>query len=180
MSLCNLRNLWMGLFLLRAGGAKARPVLEPSGEFFVTHRWRRAPLAGIPPPHDKFVSRNVLDDLGNGFAVVLFGIFNLAANLSRSLPFPNHRRSGGRQMPIGRARWHVQPGDVLFLVTSGAFLTVQTLAIRTSLHVLSVNVIVIALSRVVAGGMAIQTTRMFEDGNNRSEKLAGFRVVFLE
>ena len=47
------------------------------------HRHRCATVAGIPTPHDQFVRRNVLDDLGHALAIVLFGILYLAADFAR-------------------------------------------------------------------------------------------------
>ncbi|MDX6530776.1 MAG: hypothetical protein QOH41_3066 [Blastocatellia bacterium] len=83
-------------------------------------------------------------------------------------------------MPIRGARRHVQARDVLFLMTSAALLAVLAESRNASSHVLGVNVIVIALSWIVARRVAIQTTRMFEHWDDRSEELASFRVVSLK
>ncbi len=119
----------------------------------------------------------MLDDLSNGVAVILFGIFYLAADVTWTFSFPDHRHPGRRQMPSGRARRHVQSGDILFLMTGAALLAELALAGDAAFHVLRVNVIVVALSGIVSCGMAIQTTRMFEHGNDRSEEFAGLGIV---
>src|ERR1700730_5197293 len=114
----------------------------------------------------------MLDDLRDRFAVVLFGILNLPANLSGGFSFPDHWHVSRRQMPVGRAGRHVQSRDVLFLVASSALLPIKTLSIRSPPHVLGVNVSVITLSGIITRCMAIETARMFEHRNDRDEKLA--------
>ena len=121
--------------LLRAGGTVTRPVLKLSREFIVAQRRGSAPLTGIPTPQHKFVGSNVLDDLRNCLTVILFGILDLATDLSRRASFPNHRHGRGRQMPVGSAGRHVQSGNVLFLMTGSAFLAVLAFAIDPAAHV---------------------------------------------
>ena len=121
----------------------------------------------------------MLDDLREGLPIILFRILNLTTNLSRRFSFPDHRRLCRRQMPAGRARRHVQTGDVLLLMTGAAFLTVLATTVDAALHVLRMDVTVVALSGKVTVSMTIQTARMFEHWNDRGEEVAGARVVFL-
>ncbi|MDX6384816.1 MAG: hypothetical protein QOK48_2389 [Blastocatellia bacterium] len=69
-------------------------------------------------------------------------------------------------MPTWRAWRHVQPRDILLLMTGAAFLTVLAMAGDAALHVLRMNMIVVTLPRVVSGRMTIQTARMLEHGND--------------
>ena len=166
------RSLW-------TGGAQARPVLKSFREVVVTHRRQRAPFAGIPTPHHQFVGSYMLDDLCNRLPVIQFRIFNLTTNLSRSPSFPDHRRLRRRQMPAGRTGRHIQTGDILFLMTGAAPLAILAVPIDAPLHVLRMDVAVVALSGKVTVSMTIQTARMFEHGNDRSEEFAGACVVSL-
>src|SRR5258708_30054136 len=81
-------------------------------------------------------------------------------------------------MPVRRSRRHVQSGNVLFLMTGAALLAVLTMPIKPASDVLSVDVIVIALTREVARRVAVETSWMFEHGNYREECSARFCVIF--
>src|SRR5438876_68565 len=121
----------------------------------MVHRWWSTPFARVPTPHYEFVRGNVVDDLGNGFSVVLFRIFYLTTDLSGSLAFPDHRHIGGRQMPVGRARRHVETRDILFLMTSLALLAVLAFSVGSPAHVLSMNVAIVALTWEIAIRMTV-------------------------
>ena len=143
--------------------------------------WRQGTaFARVPAPHYQFVGSNVVDDLRERFAVVLFRIFYLPANLTRSFTFPDHRHIGWRQVPVGRSRWHVESGHVLLLMTGFALLSVFTFAVSATFHILSVNMAIVALAWEVAIGMTVKTARMFEDGTDGDEKLPCTRIVLLE
>src|SRR5437764_11887971 len=137
----------------------------------MSQRRQGTPLARVPTPHYELVGGNVVDDLGNGFSVVLFWIFYLTTDLSGSLTFPDHRHIGRRQMPVGCARRHVQTGDILLLMTGLALLTILAFSVGSAAHVLSMNVAIVALTREIAIRMAVEATWMFQDGNDGHEKL---------
>ena len=143
----------------------------------MSHRRECAPFAGIPTPQHEFVYGNVVDDLRDGLAVVSFGILDLLTNLSRSFSFPDHRRSAGRQLPVGCARRHVPTGNILLLMAGATLLAIQTFAIQSPSYVLRVDMAIITLSRIVTGCMAVETARMFEHGNDGNEQFAGLCVV---
>ena len=167
--------------LLRAGGAKAGPVLEPAREFVMAHRRRRATFTGIPTPHHELVGGNVLDDLRDGLAVVLFWIFYLPADLSGRAAFPDHRHVGRRrQMPVWRAGRHVQSGDIMLLMTGGALLSKLAFPIRSATDILNVYVSIVTLARKVTSRMTIETTRMLENRNDGDKEFTCPRVVVLK
>lgn len=122
----------------------------------------------------------MLDDLRHRFAIVLFWILNLPADLSGGAAFPNHRHVRRWQVPIRRSRRHVQTLDILVLMTSTALLSKLAFAIRSTPDVLNVYACVVTLPWEVAGRVAIETTRMFEHWNDRDEELACTRVITLE
>src|ERR1700687_317222 len=108
----------------------------------------------------------MLDDLRNRLAVVLFWILDLPADLSGRAAFPDHRHAGWGQMPVWCAGRHVQTGDVILLMTGAALLSKLAFTIRSPPDILNVYVCIITLTRKVTSRMAIETTRMFENGND--------------
>ena len=65
-------------------------------------------------------------------------------------------------------------------MTGTALLAVLTMTIWPSSDVLSVDVIVIALTREVSRRVAVETTWVFEHGNYRKECRARFCIVFFD
>ncbi len=65
-------------------------------------------------------------------------------------------------------------------MTGTALLAVLTMSIKPASNVLSVDVIVIALTREVARRVAVETSWMFEHGNYRDECRARFCVIFFD
>ena len=108
----------------------------------------------------------MLDDLRDRFAVVLFWILDLPADLSGRAAFPDHRHAGWGQMPVWRAGRHVQSGDVILLMTGGALLSKPASTIRSPPDILNVYAAIVTLARKGTSRMAIETTRMLENGND--------------
>jgi len=65
-------------------------------------------------------------------------------------------------------------------MTGAALLAVLTMPIKSASDVLSVDVIVIALTREVSHRVAVETTRVFQHGNYREERRARFCIIFLD
>ena len=65
-------------------------------------------------------------------------------------------------------------------MTGAALLAVLTMPIKSASDVLSVDVIVIALTREVSRRVAVETTWVFEHGNYRKECRARFCIIFLD
>ena len=143
----------------------------------MTHSGQRAPFAGVPTPKNESIRGHVLDDLRDSLAIVAFWIFDLLANLSRSFSFPDHRCSGRRQLPVGGARGHVTTRHILLLMAASTLLPIQTLAIRSPSYILRVDMAVITLPWIVSGRMAVQTTWVFEHGNDGNEQFASPCVI---
>jgi hypothetical protein len=122
----------------------------------------------------------VLDNLRDALSVILCGIFDLTTDLSGCTALPNHRHRGGRQAPVWSSGRHVQPGNVLFLMTCAALLAILPVSVNSPFYVLDVNMPVVTLARVVARRMTIETTRMLEDGNHCEEGFASASVVALD
>jgi hypothetical protein len=64
-------------------------------------------------------------------------------------------------------------------MTRAAFLSELAVAIRTASDVLRVRMAVVTLARKVAGRMAVQAARMFQDGNDRKKRSPRASVVAL-
>ena len=122
----------------------------------------------------------MLDDLREAFTVILFRILDLATDITRCPTFPDHRCRRGWQVPVRRSRRHIQSGNVLFLMTRTALLTVFPLTVSPPSHVLHVNVAIVTLTWKVAGRMAIKTPRMFQNRDRREKCFASARVVPLD
>src|SRR5260370_21734100 len=87
-------------------------------------------------------------------ATCLLRIFQLAAELGGGAPDDDHfvLRSGKR--PLGISWRHVFAGKIGSLVTGVAAHSVNTQAILAALHILQMDVAIVALQRRVTGGMA--------------------------
>ena len=69
-------------------------------------------------------------------------------------------------MPVWCTRRHVQARDVVFLVAGVALLAILAMAVWPTLHILNMRNAVITLARKISGRMAVETSRMFEDGDD--------------
>ncbi len=92
-------------------------------------------------------------------ATRLLRIFQLAAELGGGTPDDDHfvLRSGKR--PLGISRRHVFAGNIGTLVTGGAAHSVNAQAILAALHILQMDMAIVALQRRVTGGMAVLAAR---------------------
>src|SRR5258708_36783377 len=112
-----------------AGGAAVDPDLH-LGHGVRATEWREsAAIAGIPAPADKFVICNVFEELLQGAAAGLFGVFELAAKLVGGATDKNHFVLRRRHAPLGIARRHVVSGELAGLVTSSAAHSGNTVAV---------------------------------------------------
>src|SRR5260370_41392243 len=95
-------------------------------------------------------------------ATRLLRIFQLAAELGGGAPDDDHfvLRSGKR--PLGISGRHVFAGKIGSLVTGVAAHSVNTQAILAALHILQMDVAIVALQRRVTGGKAVLAARRGE------------------
>src|SRR5258706_10965467 len=121
----------------------------------------------------------MLKQLLEGAATRLLRIFQLAAELAGGAPDDNHfvLRSGKR--PLGISRRHVFAGNIGTLVTGGAAHSVNAQAILAALHILQMDMAIVALQRRVTGGMAVLAARRgkyFVDVQKSFARGAGIRL----
>jgi len=112
---------------------------------------------------DQTVVRNVLDDLFERFASVLFRVFQLACQLRGGFALKDHSHIRGRETPLGMTGRHAFARKVRVLVTTFALERIEAFAVGAALHVLEMEVTVFALQRDVSGRMAIHAARMHEN-----------------
>jgi hypothetical protein len=166
--LCRRANCF---WLLGTGGAAVDPDFH-LGHSVRAAEWRESTaIAGIPAPADKFVICNVFEELLQGAAAGLFGVFELPTEFGGRAADEHHFVLGRRQAPLGIARRHVVSGEIGGLVTSFAAHGGNAVAVLAAFYVLQVNVTVVALQRSVACGMAILAAR-------RSENFVDFEKGF--
>ena len=134
-------------------------IRSSSGPRCQSDRREGTAIAWIPAPADKFVICNVFEELLQGAAAGLFGVFELPAELGARATDKNHFVLGRRQAPLGIARRHVVSGEIGGLVTSFAAHGGSAVAVLAAFYVLQVNVTVVALQWSIARGMAILAAR---------------------
>jgi hypothetical protein len=82
-------------------------------------------------------------------------------------------------MPVWRSGRHIQSRDIVLLMTGDALLSKLALTIRSPPDILNVYASIITLTRKVTSRVAIETTRMLENGNDGDEELARPGVIAL-
>src|SRR6266853_6977156 len=92
-------------------------------------------------------------------ATRLLRVFQLAAKLGGGVPDNDHFVFRSRKQPLGISRRHVFAGKIGSLVTSVAAHSVNTQAILATLHILQMDMAIVALQRRVTGGMAVLAAR---------------------
>ncbi len=96
-------------------------------------------------------------------AAGLFGIVELAAELRGRASDENHFVVRGWKQPLGTSRGHVFAQKIGGLVASVAAHSVDSKAILPTLHILQMNMAVVALERSIPRWMTVLATRGCED-----------------
>ena len=96
-------------------------------------------------------------------AAGLFDIVELAAELRGRTSDENHYVVRGWKGPFGISRGHVFAQKIGGLVASVAAHSVDTKAILATLHILQMNMAVVALERCIPRWMTVLATRGGED-----------------
>ena len=105
----------------------------------------------------------MLEQLWEGTSASLFGIFELTAKLHWRAADENHFVFEGWERPLDVTGRHVLAGKIGPLVAGIAAHTVNAATISATLHVLPVDMAVIALQRRVTRGMTVLAAGRGED-----------------
>jgi len=121
----------------------------------------------------------MLHNLLGSAASVLLWILEQFTELAVCKALPDHRRRGRREVPIGRARRHVQASQVVVLVTGATFDRIDTLPIGSAPDLHGVAMAIVSLARIVSDGVAIHAARVMQDGHKGFEGGRRSRIVTL-
>ena len=102
---------------------------------------------------------DVVVELFKSAIAVLFRISNLATEIGSGTSDKNHLVFGSGERPFGISGRHVFAGEICGLVASVATHGADAVAVFAALHILQMNVVVVALQRGVSGGVAILAAR---------------------
>src|SRR5215472_18184974 len=129
--------------------------------------WSRlSAIARGPCPADQWVATNVMHEVIQAPAAVAFGILDLRADLAERLAFPTHLAR--REVPSGLAR-HAGRFEIGLQVADRAPHRRKTKTVCAAVDRRLVQAAEIALTRVIAGGVAVHAARM-------RQHLAHFRL----
>src|SRR6266478_488533 len=159
--------------LLRAGGSAVNPDFHLRDGVCAGERRESAPRAGVPAPADQLVGRNVFEQLRERAAAGLLGIFELAAQLGRRAPEEHHFVLRRGERPLWISRRQIGPGQIRGLVAGVAAHAVDAVAIFAALHILQMDMAVVALQGRVPGGVAVLATRRSKNSVELQKCFAG-------
>jgi hypothetical protein len=125
-----------------------------------------------PGPADQRILAHVMDDVFEGAAAIAGRIFDLLTNLRRRLALPTHLMR--RQTPAWIAR-HSGAFEIGRLVADLATHRRKSKAVFAALDRRLMQTPDVALTRAIAGGMAVHTARMGQHFAGLGEQSCGAR-----
>src|SRR5258705_8924760 len=154
----------------RAGRARFDPCGDQGAKLCLRARCRLARSAGRPCPAHERVVREVLVDLRERLAAVAPWILDLFAYLSERFALPRHLTR--RQVPQ-RMAGHTGGREVCGLMARGTAERDRSLVVESADHQRRMRMLVLSLTRPVAGRMAIEASRMLKHPTGLDEERAG-------
>jgi hypothetical protein len=109
----------------------------------------------MPAPADEVVVGDVIEKSVEGATAILFGVFDLAAEVGGGAADENHFVFRRRKAPPGISGRHVRTGKIDGLMAGIAAHAVDAVAVFAAFYILKMDVTVVALEWRVTGGMAI-------------------------
>jgi hypothetical protein len=100
----------------------------------------------------------MLHNLLHGTMAVPLWILEQFTKLVVGQPFPDHRRRGRREAPVGRSGGHVQTHKVVVLMAGAALDRIYALPLLATVNPHCVAMAVVALTRKIPSGVTIHTT----------------------
>src|SRR5262245_44576543 len=143
--------------LVRTLGPGLDPSLDERARLLLRAGRRLPAMSGRPSPTDQVIFADMLDERVHRTVSVARWILDLEANLAERLAFPSHFARG--EMP-DRVAGHAGGVVVGLQVADRTAHRREAKSVSAALDRRLVEPRHVALARTVAGGMAVQTTRM--------------------